>query len=80
MLSSNGGLTFSQKKGLDNVGQAKKLIELSKLSLNKPILERVAHVAEERKKAAIEKRNAAETRRTSRFRDKPKAVAESTLD
>lgn len=55
-LSSSGGLTFSQKKGLDKAGQDKLLSKLSALSSNKPILEHVEEVKVARKKAAEERR------------------------
>ena len=72
-LSSSGGLTFSQQKGLNNQGKAKKLVELSRLSINKPILERIEKEQKEKKARAAD-------RRSGRIRDKNKTLDESTED
>ena len=54
-LSSIGGLTNSQKAGLDRAAQDKLLAKLSGMSINKPILTKVEEEKKAKKKA-IEKR------------------------
>jgi len=71
-LSSSGGLTFSQKKGLDVKKQADLLGKLSKMEMNKPILTEVKRVKEEKKieaqKRADTRASAKVPRKSGRFR------------
>jgi len=55
-LSSSGGLTYSQKVGLNAKQQEEKLKKLSQLDINKPILKKVAEAAQKRKEDAAKRR------------------------
>ncbi len=59
VLSSSGGLTFSQKKscGTDKTKQTALLKKLSALSINQPILKKVREQGEQRKADARKRRD-----------------------
>jgi len=78
-LSKGGGLTFSQKKGLDKPKQATLLTKLSSLEINKPILTQAAKDRAEAKERARKRAEVMKARKEPSYEAKAKSKPRTTL-